>query len=184
MVSSVNASACGSLIGWPKRLTTANLPLGRTIVATVKAGKYLGCGVSREVVEFGKDKVLKRARKVDDQEFSTWGNHESWYYNLRETEVWQQVRNTSVAKYFAEVFACSEDGTTLIMERASYTMDSALESGKLGKSYYRACDKAYEIVEAIRDEIHGVTGIYLKDLHFGNIGWVRGKGWVLIDYAI
>ncbi len=71
-------------------------------------GEHLGSGYSRAVFDYKLDK--KYVAKIDT---NTRGS------NYMEWEVWNEVKNTRFAKYFAECKSISADGKILIQRKAA-----------------------------------------------------------------
>ena len=83
----------------------------RTTVAKdlsrLAVGDLLGAGQFREVFEWLPDPSM--VVKIEDRAKS--------FSNVHEELVWQRVRGTEFAKWFAPVHAISDNGTVLLMER-------------------------------------------------------------------
>lgn len=124
---------------------------------------YLGGGAYREVCDLG-DAVLKLAR---DSRLAKGAN-------LTEARVWENVQGTEDEKSFAAVFACAEDGSWLVMQKA--------EKGTLNNIYNPA--NSYSDTspgwQREKEEIARVRPIFGDlpkrynfdgDLHGGNVGY-------------
>ncbi len=70
-------------------------------------GKKLGRGIGRKVYEYLPDPTL--AIKIEDRAGS--------FQNVAELQIWQAVRGTEFAKWFAPVEQISASGTALLMRR-------------------------------------------------------------------
>lgn len=110
-------------------------------------GKRLGGGLSREVFEF-----------VYDQRYVVKIETESQFQNVTEHMVWEAVKDTEWAKWFAPVKLISPLGTALIMRRT-----------------HEAPAKAKAAFPKMLPD-------FLADSRDVNWGWMDGR-WVVHDYG-
>lgn len=113
-------------------------------------GKRLGGGLSREVFEF-----------VYDSRFVVKVETESHFQNVTEYTVWEAVKDTEWAKWFAPVKLISPLGTTLIMRRAVQAEDAPAKA---------------------KVNFPRMLPDFLADSRMCNWGWLDGR-WVMIDYG-
>lgn len=108
-------------------------------------GKLIGSGLSRTVYEYEQDKtcVIK------------YEHGEGRWQNILEWEIWNTVKDTKLAKWFAPCIDISPNGHFLIQKRAE----------KVPKSFFPK-------------EIPALFG----DLKYDNFGMI-GKQFVCIDYG-
>ncbi len=111
---------------------------------SIIVGKALGIGIHRKVAVFlpGTNKVIKIAEECPN-------------INVLEDEIWQMVKDTNIAKWFAPCVAISPCGIYLIQERAETRPKS--EYPKMIPNFF-------------------------SDLKYANYGWIKGK-FVCVDYA-
>jgi hypothetical protein len=112
---------------------------------TLFLGKLLGKGVSRKVYLCRQD--TEHVLKVEDVQ--------GWFQNVLEWEIWNEVKHTKWAKYFAPCISISDNGQILIQQRT------------------RPIEKSLKL--RLPD--------FFSDLKLDNIGLLDGKP-VVHDYGI
>jgi hypothetical protein len=109
--------------------------------------------------------------------------------NAEEVRIWERVKDTPIARLFAEVYAHTEDNEYIVMERVSEVLNKAADIDFGAYSYAGTGwrDDTYKVaydttVARLRLEC-GKYGMTPNDLHEGNFG-IREDGSVcVIDYA-
>lgn len=107
-------------------------------------GKYLGRGIHRKVFEYALNK--RYVVKLDDSDVGA---------NFLEYNVWQHIKYTKYAKWFAPIKSISSNGIILLQEKCS-----KLESWEYPKK----------------------VPAFFTDTHSGNFGKLNGQP-VCFDYA-
>jgi hypothetical protein len=114
-------------------------------LADLFIGKKIGHGISREVYECRLDKTLVVKIEIASHSFK----------NVREWEIWDEIKDTNAATYFAPCVAISPCGTILLQKRAN-----AVPKHKYPKK----------------------VPYFWGDMKYANYGEYKGK-FVCIDYA-
>lgn len=120
-------------------------PTSAKELAWLFLGKVIGVGMSRSVYEYTLDKTL----------VVKYEHGESRWQNIIEYEIWQTVKDTKMAKWFAPCIDISPNGHFMLQKRAE----------KIPKGFY---PKKIPTMFA--------------DLKYDNFGMI-GKQFVCIDYG-
>lgn len=98
--------------------------------------------------------------------------------NLNEASIWSAVKDhPSLARYFAPVYACAQDGEWQLMKR----LINATEHRKQQAICWLGNDHIAD--EARRAFLEAGWKVYLSDLHAGNWGMDEDGSLKILDYA-
>jgi hypothetical protein len=128
---------------------------------TLKHYDLIGCGASRAVLALNKHYVLKC--KITNPSF----NHQ----NKREVHVWDKVKKTKVAKYFAPISWHSKD-FLFVVQRRGYNKPTMST----------VCKLETKLTRINEPKLNHILDCVCTDLHQGNVRELNNQ-FRIIDYG-
>lgn len=144
------------------------------LVERVTGLQFLGMGQKRVVVALSDGRVLKLDMRRDGLQD-----------NLSEVRLWRKARGTPLGGRLVPVLLYSLDGRWLIMDRA-VALDAPrhiIETGPVAPAQLMdLVGEADKAVWRIHGDLRRISpGLWLDDIHAGNVGWHEGR-LKLLDY--